>query len=181
MAIDSSRYLNFQSRTMGDLKRGKKMWPRNQYKGIGGGRYKGIGGGLYKGIGGGATGFRGHPIKAAGRVVATSTQHETPNALIPLMVFRTSNPRVGSSNLSERASKIKGLSGFFAYRFCPWETVGKLAQGAALPVLAIHKKSSAVDKGVTGLYARASGSPAFIASILAQIVDKICSAGNRRP
>jgi hypothetical protein len=75
-------------------------------------------------------------------------------------------------------AKSKTYWAFFAHRFCPWEIVGNLAQGAALPVLAIHKKSSAVDKGVTGIYARASGSPAFV---LAQIVDKICSAGNRRP
>jgi hypothetical protein len=46
---------------------------------------------------------------------------------------RTSNPRVGSSNLSERASEIKDLVSVVAYRFCAWETVGKLLQAVPPP------------------------------------------------
>jgi hypothetical protein len=43
------------------------------------------------------------------------------------------------SRRSERASKIKGLSVVVAYRFCAWETVGKLLQ-ATPPRFVVSKK-----------------------------------------
>jgi hypothetical protein len=61
---------------------------------------------------------------------------------------RTSNPRVGSSNLSERANEINWLLGAEPYHFCAWETVGKLLQAAPRPLwLSTKKISRAADEG----------------------------------
>jgi hypothetical protein len=46
-----------------------------------------------------------------------------------------------SSKFSERASNIKGLSGVVAYRFCAWETVGKLFAGGPARHLAFPPKT----------------------------------------